>query len=115
MPSGEHHVIDAQAHEIATSKLAIDSQVEKREVANSPSDLKANPDRPDFSRLQRRLLASDLAFVPRLMGLLNVRCSFDHDVLLLEWKSSSSCASHLTIFRSAVASQKRTLTTEIPQ
>jgi len=41
-------------------------EVEQREFTNALVHLKANAQRPDVLELERRLLADDLVFVPRL-------------------------------------------------
>jgi hypothetical protein len=59
-------VADAKIDEIATAQLAVDREVEHRQVSNLMGVLKLNPDRPDVLRLQRRLLTDKFAFVPRV-------------------------------------------------
>jgi hypothetical protein len=45
------HVIDRQPHEIATPELAIDGQVEHREIPPASFQLQANTNGPDVLRL----------------------------------------------------------------
>ena len=53
-------VSDAQADEIAATKLAVDGQVEHGEFANCVRILEVNADRPDVLRLAGWLLAAHL-------------------------------------------------------
>ena len=46
------------------AQLAVDSQVEERELSDTVLHLKAYTKRPDILELERCLLADDLAFVP---------------------------------------------------
>ena len=46
-------------------KLAVDRQIEHRQVASAAFDLEFRPDRPDVFGSQRRLCSGQLAFVPR--------------------------------------------------
>ena len=50
-----------QAHQIAAPELGVDGEIEEGEVANALGKLKADADRPDLLRLQRRLLAARIA------------------------------------------------------
>jgi hypothetical protein len=56
----------SKSDEIATAKLAVDSQVEHRQIADCVLVLKVNSDSPDVLRLQRWFLADELVIVPRL-------------------------------------------------
>src|SRR5690606_13177208 len=60
-----HHVLDAQVHEVASTKLAVDRQIEERQIADPMRYLQSHADRPNFTRLQRRLLARHPPFIPR--------------------------------------------------
>jgi hypothetical protein len=60
------NVLDPQADNVASSELAIDGQIEHREVACAPSDLQLGTDRPDVLRPERRLGADQFTFVPGL-------------------------------------------------
>jgi uncharacterized protein YbjT (DUF2867 family) len=67
------NIIDADGDQIATAQLAVDRQVEQRQVALPVLDLQLGPDRPNVARSQRRFGADYLAFVPgwaasRLLG-----------------------------------------------
>src|ERR1700716_3441135 len=55
-------ILDPDGDDVTAAKLAVDCQIEHREVANSAFDLKLRPDRPDMFRPQRRLLPRQLAF-----------------------------------------------------
>src|SRR5215216_1954630 len=57
-------ILDPDCDDVAAAKLAVDRQIEHREVANSTFDLELRPDRPDMFRSQRRLGSCQLAFVP---------------------------------------------------
>ncbi len=56
-------ILDPYGDDVAAAKLAVDRQIEHREVANSAFDLELRPDRPDMFRSQRRLASCQLAFV----------------------------------------------------
>ena len=58
-------VANAQIDEIAAAQLAVDREVEHGQVSNLMRVLKVNSDGPDVLRLERWLLADQLAFVPR--------------------------------------------------
>jgi hypothetical protein len=48
-------VLNPDGNDVTAAKLAVDCQIEHREVANSAFDLELRPDRPDMFRSQRRL------------------------------------------------------------
>ena len=50
-------VADAQAHEIAAAKFAVDGQVEHGEITDGMRILEVDADGPDVLRLERWLLA----------------------------------------------------------
>jgi hypothetical protein len=58
------NVLDLQADHVATAQLAVDRQVEYRQVACSPLDLELGPDRPDVLRSEWRLRSDQLALIP---------------------------------------------------
>jgi hypothetical protein len=60
-----NHIVDAKRYEITPAQFAVDSEVEQREFPGSPSQLQSNPNGPDFFQFQWRLLAEQLALVPR--------------------------------------------------
>jgi hypothetical protein len=60
------HVPDLEADQVASTQLAVDAEVEEGEFAHSALHLKPNSKCPDVLELERRLLADDLALVPRL-------------------------------------------------
>lgn len=64
--SAQQDIVNPQGHEIATPQLAVDGKVEHGEVAQAPLDLQADADGPDLPQFERRLLADELAQVPRL-------------------------------------------------
>src|SRR5882757_6509361 len=57
-------ILDPDGDDVTATKLAIDRQVEHREVTNSAFDLELRPDRPDVFWSQRRLCPCQPAFVP---------------------------------------------------
>jgi hypothetical protein len=61
-PSDE--ITQPELHKIATAQLAVDREVEQREVANATIDRQPRSDFPDVLGLRRRLLADDAAGVP---------------------------------------------------
>ena len=50
--------------EVAASQLAIDAEVKQRELSNAAFHMQSNSERPDVFKLERCLLANDLALVP---------------------------------------------------
>lgn len=65
-------VHDLQANKIAASQLAVQAQIEESELAHSALQLQSHPQCPDVLELEMRLLADDLALVPRHLA----GCSF---------------------------------------
>jgi hypothetical protein len=65
-------VPDAQLDQAAGSKLAVDGEVEQRQLAPKVGELKADPHRPDLFELKRRFLTYELSLVP---GLAIGRCA----------------------------------------
>src|SRR3977135_4088913 len=63
-------ILDPDGDDVTAAKLAVDRQIEHREVANSAFDLELRPDRPDVFGSQRRLCSGQLALVQgtRLRG-----------------------------------------------
>ena len=60
------NISDLQADKVAAPELAVDSQVEKRKLADSVFHLKAHSERLNVSKLERGLLPYDFALVPWL-------------------------------------------------
>ena len=60
----DHQIAHADPNQIAAAQLAVDREVEEREIAGIARHLKADPDRPDLLRLERSLDADDAALVP---------------------------------------------------
>src|SRR5260370_11746648 len=58
-------ILDQDGDDVTAAKLAVDRQIEHREVANSAFDLELRPDRPDVFWSERWLCPCQLAFVPR--------------------------------------------------
>ena len=57
------HITDAQLHEIAAAKFAVDRQIEQRQLALAIGHLQTNANRPDIAKLKRCLLPDQLALV----------------------------------------------------
>lgn len=68
------HVTQPQLHQIASTQLAIDCEVEQREVADSMVNSLPRSDFPDMLGLQRGLRANDAAGVS---GFGQLRISFN--------------------------------------
>src|SRR5580692_5037636 len=73
------NVLDFESDDIATTQLAIDGEIEQRQVALAVCHLKLSADRPDVLRPQRRLGSGQLALVPR--GTLGCSRGWFFDVL----------------------------------
>src|SRR5271169_2088283 len=59
-------IADAQLHEIAAAQLAVDRQIEQRELAPSIAQLKANPNCPNVLEFERCFLTDKLSLIPRV-------------------------------------------------
>jgi hypothetical protein len=57
---------DLNVDDVAAAQLAVDRQVEQRQVAWPSSDLESCSDGPDLFRLERWLRSGQLPFVPGL-------------------------------------------------
>jgi hypothetical protein len=57
-------VLDLEAHHVAATQLAIDREIEERQVPHPPCELQLRPNGPDVLRLQRWLRADQLALIP---------------------------------------------------
>jgi hypothetical protein len=66
-------IADSQTDKVTTAQFAVDCKVEQGEIADSMSVLKVDADGPNVFGPQRRLLADQLAFVPRLTRLFGLR------------------------------------------
>jgi hypothetical protein len=62
------YVIDPKADEVAAAKLAVDGEVEHRQIAFAALHLKSNTNGPDLFRPQETLLANERALVPCCAG-----------------------------------------------
>lgn len=60
-------VSDLEGDEIASAKLAVDIQVEEREISHPPFHLQPDTQRPDVMHFEGCLLPDDLALVPQLV------------------------------------------------
>jgi hypothetical protein len=63
--TAQSDVIDPKSNEIATTQLAVDGEVEQRQIALAVLELQPDANGPDLLRLKRALLADETAFVPR--------------------------------------------------
>jgi len=62
--AGGGDILDPDGNDITAAKLAVDRQIEHREVASAAFNPELRPDRPDVFWSQRRLCPCQLAFVP---------------------------------------------------
>src|ERR1022692_13486 len=86
------HIMDAKPDQIAPAQLAVDGEVEQREFPGSMIQLQSNPDGPDLFQFQWRLLAEQLALVPRYCAPFGFRggdCDGIHEWLLCRGKGAS--------------------------
>jgi len=60
-------VFDFQGNYITAAKLAVDCDVEKRQVAHTMIQLQSGTYRPNMLWLQRRFLSKQFPFIPRSM------------------------------------------------
>jgi hypothetical protein len=58
-------IVDANRDQVAAAQLAVDCEIEQREIARTVLELQLGPDRPDVARPERRLGPDQLALVPR--------------------------------------------------
>ena len=58
-------ILDPDGDDIATTKLAVDCQIEHSQIASAALDLEFRPDRSDVFRPQRRFCSGQLSLVPR--------------------------------------------------
>lgn len=87
-----HHVFDPQVDEIAAAQLAINGQIEERQVTHAVGNLKPDANGPNFAGLQRRLLARHPTFIPRhkwLVRLLESLRLHDCPPSLEDWNSDA--------------------------
>ena len=73
------NVLNFQPNEVTPAQLAVDGQVEQSEVPGPVPELQANPNGPNLPRLQRWLLAKQLASIPG--GVLPANVSFHGGLL----------------------------------
>jgi hypothetical protein len=62
----QNHVSDAEVHKIAASQLAVDREIEQREIAYAVLVSELGPDCPDIFRFERRFGADQKPRVPRV-------------------------------------------------
>jgi len=58
------NVVDPKTNEIAAAQLAVDSEVEQRQIAFGLLHLKPDPNGPDLLRPERTLLTDKATLVP---------------------------------------------------
>jgi hypothetical protein len=58
-------VAHPKAHQVESPQFAVDSKIEQCEVPTTTCNLKGNTNRPNLFEFERRLLAHELAFIPR--------------------------------------------------
>jgi hypothetical protein len=66
--ASDHEVRNLQADQIASTKLAVDCEIEQRKVAKIAGKLEAHADGPYVLGQERALLPEYAAFVPRDLG-----------------------------------------------
>jgi hypothetical protein len=57
-------VVDLESYDITPAQLAVDGEIEHRQVSGASLDLQLGPDRPNMLWSQRGLCPDQLAFVP---------------------------------------------------
>jgi hypothetical protein len=68
-PPARAYVVDFKTNEVAAPQLAVDGEIEHREITFAVLQLEPHPDRPHVLRLQRALLTDQASLVPRLAAL----------------------------------------------
>ena len=68
------HIRNSEIHEVTAAKLAVDGELEQREVPGPASDSPPYADRPDFFELEGRPRPEHSAFIPRFAPNDNLRC-----------------------------------------
>jgi len=61
-------VLDSQSDAIPSTELAIDGEIEQRQLSDCPTHFETNSDRSYIFRLKRPLLANENTFVPWISG-----------------------------------------------
>jgi hypothetical protein len=107
------YVAHPQPHEVAAPQLAINGEIEEREVASTLFKLEADADRPNLLRLERAFLAGEAAFVPGSFGKANERWDAACMVCLLDPTAppqrGSSIDPRRIIYRSPLCPKKADL------
>jgi hypothetical protein len=57
-------ILDSKAHQVSATQLAIDREIEERQVSRAPCELQSSSNGPDVLRLQRWFRSDELALVP---------------------------------------------------
>ena len=58
------YIVDTNGYHVAATQLAVDGEIEQREIPLATLHLQLGSDRPDMTGPQRRLSANELALVP---------------------------------------------------
>jgi hypothetical protein len=95
--TADSDVIDPKADEIAAAKLAVDGEVEHRQIAFAVLDLKSDTNGPDLFRPKRALLANETALVPRRSRMIAFSIEFRWT-----WLTSTPDRSHRALVLRAV-------------
>lgn len=59
------HITDPECHQVATTQLAADTEVEECQLSNPALQLKTHTQRPDIFEFEGRFLTNDFSLVPR--------------------------------------------------
>lgn len=63
-----NNVTNPKTDQVTAAELAVDIEIEQRQISDALIELKVNADRPDVFELQGRPLTDELAFVSRFVG-----------------------------------------------
>ena len=74
------HIAHAQLHQIAGAQLAVDAEIEQRQLPRAVLQLQSHADHPDLLELEGCLLSDELALIPGLVMCRNI--DLFHDGLL---------------------------------
>ncbi len=66
------YISDPQTDQVAGPKLTANRQVEKSQITDAQSKLKSDPNGPDFSELEGRLLTDQFTLIPWHPGVRNI-------------------------------------------
>ena len=60
------HIFNSQPDQVTGAQLAVDGEIEHRQLAHEAVELQVGTNGPDLFRFQGRFLSNELAFVPGL-------------------------------------------------